>query len=154
MIAETPTICSASYGNSVYGLNQEMENLSKAIGLLPKAVPFSWSGNLNEPSTPTTPPPMASNNQKRRFVQVFIADPNENVPLDRAVLYTGPQKLTDATDAELYFEVAIKDLLDAHNAQRVAWLDKEASRKAGKDIALEPARIRDLKMVVVTIAEF
>lgn len=105
---------------------------------------------LQHPSETTPSMP----NQNRRIVQVFIADPNENVPLDKALLYRGEQKLTDATDAELFFEVPIQELLAKHNAERVKMLDKEASRKAGKDLFLEPVKIRELKMTVVTIASF
>lgn len=99
-----------------------------------------------------TETPMA--NATRRIVQVFIADPNENVPLDQSVLYKVDQKLTDATDAELYFEIPIKELLDKHNANRVKILDKDATRKAGKDVFLDVVKIRDLKMVVVNVAQF
>lgn len=93
-------------------------------------------------------------NTTRRIVQVFIADPNDNVPLDKSVLYTGSQKLTDLTDAELYFEIPINDLLKAHNEMRVKQLDKEASKRSGKDIFMDPVKIRELKMVVITIAQF
>ncbi len=93
-------------------------------------------------------------NTTRRIVQVFIADTNENVPLEESVLYTGTQKLTDATDTELFFEVPIVDLLKAHNEKRVKWTDKEASKRSGKDVFLDPVKIRDLKMVVVDIAKF
>jgi hypothetical protein len=96
------------------------------------------------------PQPMS----QRRIIQVFIADANDNVPLDQSVLYRGEQKLTDLTDAELYFEIPINDLLKAHNEKRVKWTDKEASKRSGKDIFLDPVRIRELKMVVVTIANF
>lgn len=97
---------------------------------------------------------MAKENTNRRIVQVFIADPNENVPLDRSILYTGEQKLTDLNDTELFFEVPIKEILDRHNQYRVTVTDKEASKRAGKDILLDPVKIRDLKMVVVTVAQF
>ena len=70
------------------------------------------------------------------------------------MIYTGEQKLTDLNDTELFFEVPIKELLDKHNAQRVKFTDKEASKRAGKDILLDPVKIRDLKMVVVTVAQF
>lgn len=91
---------------------------------------------------------------QRRIVQVFIADPNENVPLDQAVIYKGEQKLTDSTDQELFFEINLAPLLAAHNEKRFKLIDKEASKHAGKDIYLEPARIRDLRMVVTDIAKF
>lgn len=89
-----------------------------------------------------------------RIVKVFIADPNENLPLDKRVLYTGDEKLTDLTDQELFFDVPISTILAAHNLIRAATVDKKAAEKFGRDIMLEPARIRDLRMVVVTIAQF
>lgn len=89
-----------------------------------------------------------------RIVKVFIADPNDNLPLDKRVLHTGAEQLTDLTDQELFFEVPIAELLTKHNAVRAATVDKKQAEKFGRDIYLEPARIRDLKMVVVTVAQF
>lgn len=86
-----------------------------------------------------------------RLVQVLIADPNDNIPLDRRLLYKGDQKLTDLTDQELYFEIDIKSLLDKHNALRTTLVNKLIKDRTEH---LEPARIRDLKMVVVLIAQF
>ena len=89
-----------------------------------------------------------------RIVKVFIADSNDNLPLDKRVLHTGAEQLTDLTDQELFFEVPIAELLAKHNTVRAATVDKKQAEKFGRDIFLEPARIRDLKMVVVTVAAF
>lgn len=89
-----------------------------------------------------------------RIIKVFIADPNENLPLEKRVLYTGEEKLTDLTDQELFFEVPIQDLLAKHNEVRVKTVDKKQADKFGRDIMLEVAKIRDLKMVAVTVATF
>lgn len=97
------------------------------------------------------PKPKQEPTMTRRLVQVFIADPNENLPLDKSMLYTGSQKLTDATDQELFYEIEIKALLDAHNAFRTTVINKKVKDRTE---LLEPARIRDLKMVVVDIATF
>ncbi len=93
-------------------------------------------------------------NTQRRLVQVYIVDPNENVPLDKAVLYKGDEKLTDLTDQELYFEIPVQELLTKHNALRVTLLDKDATKRSDKDRFLEPAKIRDLRMAVINIAQF
>lgn len=85
----------------------------------------------------------------RRIVKVIIADPNDNVPLDQCLLYSGEEKLTDLTDQELFYEINIKNLLDEYNTKRVTWRDKSVK---DREQLLEPARIRDLKMVVVTVA--
>lgn len=87
----------------------------------------------------------------RRLVQVFIADPDENVPLDRALLYSGSQKFTDATDQELFFEIDIKSILDNYNDERVKLVNKKVKERTEY---LEPVKIRDLKMTVVNIATF
>lgn len=100
------------------------------------------------------PQPTPMPTTTRRLVQVFIADPDPNVPLGEALLYKGEPSFTDATDQELYFEVPVVSLLATYNAKRTKWLDKEASKRSGKDVLLEPARVRDLKMVVVNIAQF
>lgn len=91
---------------------------------------------------------------QRRIVQVFIADADQNVPLTNALLHKTEPAFTDSSDQELYFEIPVVELLKAHNEKRKTWLDKDASRKSGKDVFLEPIRVRDLKMVVVTIAQF
>lgn len=85
----------------------------------------------------------------RRVVQVIIADPNENIPLEDCLLFKGEEKLTDATDQELFFELDIKDLLEKHNAKRIKVVDKKVKDRTDY---LEPAKVRDLKMVVVTVA--
>lgn len=89
--------------------------------------------------------------RKLRIVQVFIADTDENIPLDRAILFKGDQKLTDSTDQELFFEIDIKTILDTFNKFRVTVLNKKVKERTEY---LEPVKIRDLKMTVVNIAEF
>ena len=86
-----------------------------------------------------------------RLVQVFIADTNENLPLDNRMVYRGNQHLTDLTDQELFYEIDIATLLKNHNAVRTKTIDK---RVKDRTEYLEPARVRDLKMNVVTIASF
>lgn len=91
---------------------------------------------------------------QKRIVKVFIADPDKRVPVDKSLLYSGPEQVTDLTDQELFFEIDIKKSLDEHNAKRITIVDKEASQKFGKDVFLEAVKIRDLKMTVVNIATF
>ncbi len=89
--------------------------------------------------------------QARRLVQVFIADPDENVPLENSLIYSGEQKLTDLTDQELFFEIDIKVLLSAHNEKRTTIVNKKVKERTEY---LEPVKVRDLKMVVVNVATF
>ena len=89
-----------------------------------------------------------------RFVKIFIVDPTDDLPLAQRVLHNGAEQLTDLTDQELFFELPIKELLDKHNATRAGTLNKKATDKAGKDVFLEPIRVRDLRMNVTLIASF
>lgn len=89
---------------------------------------------------------------KQRIVRVFIVDPDFRIPLNKAILFEAPEQLTDLTDQELFMEVNIKPILVEHNAYRTGLVDKTV--KSEKQVFLEPVRIRDLKMVVSTIAEF
>lgn len=94
--------------------------------------------------------PMASG----RLVRVFILDNHPDVPLPRSFLHKGDELLTELTDQELFFELPIKTLLNSHNEKRATLKDKKLSEKSGKDIMLEPIRIKDLKMIVLEIAKF
>lgn len=90
----------------------------------------------------------------RRYVQIFIVDPDTRMPLNRSALYEGESFLTDLTDQELFYELEIKTILAEYNAYRVTVLDKKASDKFGRDVLLEEVKIRDLSMTVVEIATF
>lgn len=93
------------------------------------------------------PMPMPS----RRLVKVLVIDPDENVPLESALLYRGEEKFTDLTDQELFFELDIQAILKAHNAKRVTIRNKAVKER---EELLEPARVRDLRMTVVNVATF
>ena len=88
-----------------------------------------------------------------RIVKVFIADPDEKLELNDRLLFSGEEQLTDATDEELFFEIdpPVKSLLDKHNEKRKKTKDKKVKNKTAY---LEPIRIKDLVMTVVTLAEF
>ena len=92
-------------------------------------------------------------NSGRRLVKVIVVDKDENVPLEKCVLYSGKEQMTDLTNQELFFEIDIKNLLENHNKMRGKIIDKENSTKDEK-VYLEPIKIRDLVMSVATIATF
>lgn len=87
----------------------------------------------------------------KRLVRVIIADADDNIPVEDALLYSGHETFTDKTDQELFFDIPIGELLKAHNEKRVKIRDKDVR---DREEFLEPARIRDLDMVVLTIAAF
>jgi hypothetical protein len=163
---ETPIICSntpyistANYlsGMGTYGTNLIQQTTVAKAGDAAGGLMFkqAFSGTQDDPLYDGFKNKIKlEKNNMRRIVQVFIADTDENLPLNKSVLYQGAQKLTDMNDQELYFEIPIVDLLAKHNESRVKTLDKSATRKHGKDIFLEEAKIRDLKMVVVNVATF
>lgn len=88
---------------------------------------------------------------KTRFVRVLIVDPDENIALPDRLIFSGDEKLTDLTDQELFFELDIRDLLAKHNEKRIKVVDKAVKERTQY---LEPAKIRDLRMVVVNVASF
>lgn len=88
---------------------------------------------------------------ERRVVKVYVIDPDENVPVEKCLIYEADIGLTDKTDQELFFEISIKELLDTHNTVRTKIVDKSVKDRTEY---LEPARIRDLKMVVINLATF
>lgn len=87
----------------------------------------------------------------KRMVRVLIVDPDEDVPVEKSVLHDGKEQLTDLTDQELFFEVDLKEALTKHNEYRQTIVDKTVKDRTEH---LEAIRIRDLKMLVVTLAEF
>lgn len=141
MNQELPAIASSAYTSSAFNLIQaaQLGAGNDQFAAAPPRIP-KFVKELQQMANPT-----------RRLVQVFIVDPDENVPLDKALLYEGKSFLTDATDQELFFEIDIKSILDKHNAFRKTLTNKAVKERTEK---LEAARIRDLKMTVVIIAQF
>lgn len=88
---------------------------------------------------------------ERRLVRVVMVDPNDDVPTEGALLYDSKEVFTDKTDQELYFDIPVADLLKAHNDKRTKIVNKAIKERTEY---LEPARIRDLKMLVITLAKF
>lgn len=150
MNGNTPTIVGSTAAHATYAADKMMfaANVARADGGLGQLV---GGGQLaNFPNQPQQALQLKGFHMSaRRVVQVFIADPNENLSLDDCLLFKGEEKLTDATDQELFFELDIKDMLEKHNAKRVTVIDKKVKDRTEY---LEPAKVRDLKMVVVTVA--
>lgn len=144
MNAEMPHVSSTAY----------MSNTLQGLGDYKDYTMAAFKQDLATVKIPHLHPaekPMPNPTPSRRLVQVFIADPDENVPLEQSLLYTGTQKLTDATDQELFFEIDIKAILEKHNKARIGLVNKNVKERTEY---LEPARVRDLRMVVTTIATF
>lgn len=155
---DTPTIVSSSYASMMHDLPTISNNALPVQNFVLAKQHQMFGKPLNDADLQIAFDKMNQHqeivnmaNQQRRLVKVIIIDPNENVPLEDCVLYSGDEKMTDATDQELFFEVDIKKILDEHNAKRVKLLDKKVKERTEH---LEPAKIRELKMVVVNIAAF
>ena len=87
---------------------------------------------------------------ERRLVRVIIADPDTNVPVEDALIHDSKEIFTDKTDDELYFDIPVAELLKTHNEKRVKIRNKDVKER---EEMLEPTRIRDITMVVLTLAE-
>jgi hypothetical protein len=158
MTGDMPTFLDAGHAHAVYSANNLSAPLLNNIGTMSTAAPAALRGGLM-PAHQAVAAPIKiqagflpkEKQMSRRLVQVFIADPDENLPLEQGILYSGSQKFTDATDQELFFEVDIQAILKAHNDKRITVANKKVKDRVEY---LEPAKIRDLKMVVVTVATF
>lgn len=147
-VREMPMMASSHYASNTIDPATILQNI-QAMANLPRFQQGISPAVAAYQQPARIPTPMAQTN--RRLVQVFIADPDEDVPLDQCLLYSGEQKLTDLTDQELFFEVDVKSILDAHNQKRTKIVNKSVKERTE---LLEAARVRDLKMTVVTIAQF
>ena len=158
--SETPTIASAVYHSTVVpmGMTGGDWDVGDPGGIIPQAATFMRRVTLPAANFINDAVNEArkeiegkANMAQLRIVQVFIADVDDNVPVDKRVLYQGTPKVTDATDQELFFEISINELLKAHNDMRTKVINKKVKDRTEY---LEPARIRDLKMIVTALASF
>jgi hypothetical protein len=157
---EMPAVGHSTYSASAVNLNQavgssvgylEQQNLNQAMQAGQQRYSADYVARHIHQALPTPKeePPMPATT--RRLVQVFIVDPQEAVPIKDCLLYKGELQLTDLTDQELFYELDIKQMLDAHNEKRAKIVDKKVKERTE---FLEPARIRDLRMQIVTVAQF
>ena len=152
-----PTMLAAARSSTSYAYNDiaglpaapRAPPLFKHAGEPPGAMGASGPSGPRAPALPRFDEEKLEDNMTRRVVQVFIADPNENVPLADCLLYEGDVHVTDLTDQELFFELDVKSMLDKHNVKRITFIDKKVKDRTEH---LEAAKVRDLKMVVVTVA--
>lgn len=163
-MAELPQLASSNYAANAFNLADVaigVAAVDRRLGLETTSNNISFDENaaaaaLRRHLTAASPkpampviqelPPMST-----RVVEIYIVDPDENVPLADRLIYRGDRRLTDLTDQELFYEIDIKGALTRHNETRVSLVNKAVKERTEH---LEPLRIRDLKMVVITIAEF
>lgn len=74
-----------------------------------------------------------------RLVRIVIIDNDAKLDAKLRVLTEVPERWTDATDQELFYELPIVQLLAEHNGRRVT-------------ANMDSIRIRDLVMQVITVA--
>jgi hypothetical protein len=155
--ADMPTMLASEYNSAIYDANAFGNAFGPVVGH-PADPILQWgqTGVLAperrmQPKQPSLTPVFIEENTMAacRIVKVIIADTNENLPLEDRILLRGEEKFTDATDQELFFEIDIRDLLAKHNEKRIKTVDKKMKDRTEY---LEPAKVRDLKMVVVTVA--
>ncbi len=141
---ETPTMIGSARSTAYYNPNNEVMLAGAALNNLANNPDIIRRLKLDHPILQMQAEVIPMAVAQRRVVQVFISDTNLNVPLDDCLIYEGKQKLTDATDQELFFEVNIKELLDAHNEKRVKLVDKTIKDRTEY---LEPAKIREKSVI-------
>lgn len=153
--SDMPTITSSAYGGATsfqYTADDQAE-AANLIRQLNSTRAFNRAGVPDHYDSDTFAAQFTIPMTKR-IVRVYLADTDENVPLDKSILHATQEKLTDLTDQELFFEMPVQDVLTKHNSLRVTLLDKKATARSGRDTFLEPVKIRDLKMTVISVASF
>ena len=147
---DIPQISHSAYATMAYDNawmeNQNVQHFGLVAAPAPVARTFVRRPDIVQPKEETEA--MAN---VRRLVRVVIMDPNENIPLNDAIIHDSGERFTDLNDQELFFESGIGEKLAAHNEKRIKIRDKAVK---DREEMLEPARIRDLKMNVVVIASF
>lgn len=148
-MSELPAITGSSYMNNTIGTGNLFEKLIKENPPLDIMAAFKAETKETKLKIKSKEKIMP----RKRLVQVFIADPDLKMPLRDSLIYKGETLLTDSDDEELFFDLPIKELLFKHNEKREKVVDKKATDRSLVQY-LEPIRIRELKMTVVTLAEF
>lgn len=151
---EFPSTSNVSYSNTVSSGGDWLAGVGAAAqAVLPNANLLQFAPQRHAHVTATTSTTNTTEHQMAtRILRVILADPDDNLPVEKRVLFQGPEKLTDLTDQELFFELPVQDLLAKHNELRSFTKDKDQSANFGRDVMLEPIKIRDLKMVIVNVA--
>ncbi len=157
-MSETPTIAYAARSGASYAGDMSPFAVLGDDAFLNAVRDQEWQRrtrpkdfNVTKPAPLVVPPHLIGEVMSgRRIVQVIISDPDLKVPLEDCVLYKGEEKVTDSTDQELFFELDMKAMLEKHNEKRVKIIDKSIKDRT---VFLEPAKIRELKMTVVKVAD-
>lgn len=153
-MAEMPTLNSANYANTIVDMGWATDNTVPTT-------PFPDFNNRVLSQTPAQFETIVVNNAKeerqmsKRIVEVYVVDPHEDVkPEDSLIWKDQDRSVTDLSDEEIWFEFAaeIAEALREHNEKRTRIPVKDWEGREPK--YLEPARIRDVTMTVVTVAEF
>lgn len=146
-----PTMMAMTYGSAA--AHNVFDNSWGSTAELVKRVPGldRISAAVIPQNIQPNPPQGSEPMSERRLVRVVMVDPHEHVPTEMALLYDSKELFTDKTDQELYFDMPVAELLKTHNDKRTKLVDKSVKERTQY---LDAARIRDLKMLVITLAKF
>lgn len=136
------------------GAGTDLASVAEAVGRARRVNPLSKELTFAAARKEDTMA-IAQKEPKLRVVRVFLADTDVRVPVEKRMIYASDEMTTDATDEELFFSIAVKDLLDAHNKARaeVKW-EEDTDTGTKERTGLKPLRIRELSMQVTTVAQF
>lgn len=90
----------------------------------------------------------------RRLVMVWVVDHHPDVPTEDCVLFQGQPYLTDETNEEITLGLGLLTKLEEYNKTRTQIVDKKATRQSGTEVCLEPARVKDISVAIVPLANF
>jgi hypothetical protein len=151
---DMPTFVAASYGEALPAADAWANIIHRNPIPAEPVVRQANLGRLEKAILKARPQPETETQAmttERRLVRVLVVDPDELVPNADALLFDSKEMFTDKTDQELFFGIGIDKFLEQHNGKRTKIVNKTIKDRTEH---LEPARIRDLKMLVLTLAKF
>lgn len=88
-----------------------------------------------------------------RVVQIYVADLDQNLPLDKRLIWQSEPTFTDLKDDEVWFDLAstITAKLAEHNKYRLTVRNKAIK---DREVMLEEIRPRDLSVNFTNLAQF
>lgn len=84
----------------------------------------------------------------RRFVEIFVSDPDPNVPIEQVLLHHDPRFLTELNDVELTLNMGLPEIVKEWNKTRITIRDR---RYMESEVMLEPIKADELRVIIATV---
>lgn len=86
--------------------------------------------------------------RRRRFVEIFVSDPNPSVPMENILLHHEPRFLTELNDTELTLNMGLPQIVEDWNKIRTTIRDRTYMES---DVMLEAIKADELRVIIATV---